>query len=98
MPGPMPSPCSGLISPAASPASSTFPAAGGVPVPPMRSQPPVTGPVRASGARSPDVRSKVQNRARSSRSRAWRRRVPRPTPMPTLACPSAPGNSQPYPG
>ncbi len=93
--GPMPSPCSGLISPAASPTSSTLPAAGGVPFPPIRSQPPTMGPGRAFGLRSPSLRSRAPSRSRSGRSGAGARRLPMPTPMPILAWPSAPGNSQP---
>ncbi|HEV2256927.1 MAG TPA: hypothetical protein VGS06_27665 [Streptosporangiaceae bacterium] len=98
MAGPMPSPCRGFINPAASPASSTLPAAGGVPVPPMRSQPPMTGPGRASPPRSPCWPSIATSRARSPRNGACLRLFPRPTPMPTFAWPFSPGNSQPYPG
>ena len=46
---------------------------GGVPVPPIRSQPPMTGPGWAFRARSPAVRSSEQKRLRSSRSWACRR-------------------------
>ena len=55
----------------------------------------VTGPGATPGPMSPRSASIAQNRARSPRSGAWRRVVPSPTPMPTFACPSAPGNSQP---
>ena len=80
---------------AASPISSTLPAAGGVPVPPILSQPPTMGPGRTFGLRSPSRRSRAHSRSRSGRSGAGARRRPIPIPMPTLACPSAPGKSQP---